>query len=75
MKTIEVKKLNSEKIYPAMAEVSDKLDELGEGHAIETVNWETFPYKPGVKFNLHGETAKFTLNIMSGRQMSRQRKH
>ena len=52
MKTIEVKKLNSEKDYPAMAEVSARLDELGEGHSVGKVNWETFPYKPDVKFNI-----------------------
>jgi len=52
MKTIKVKKLNSEKTYPAMAEVSARLDEMGEGHSVETVNWEKFPYKPEVKFNI-----------------------
>jgi len=52
MKTIEVKRLNTEKLYPDMAEVSAMLDELGEGHSVETVNWEAFPYKPGVKFNI-----------------------
>lgn len=35
-----------------MAEVSASLDELGEGHAIDTVNWEAFPYKPEVRFNI-----------------------
>jgi len=52
MKTIEVKKLNSEKVYPAIAEVSVRLDEVGEGIPVETVNWERFPYKPEVKFNI-----------------------
>src|SRR5665647_92467 len=52
MKTIEVKRLNSEKVYPAMAEVSARLDELGEGFSVETVNGERFPYKPEVKFNI-----------------------
>ena len=52
MKTIKVKKLNAEKTYPAMAEVSARLDEMGEGHSVETVNWEKFPYKPEVKFNI-----------------------
>jgi hypothetical protein len=52
MKTIEVKRLNSEKAYPSMAEVSARLDELGKGHSVGTVNWKTFPYKPSVKFNI-----------------------
>jgi hypothetical protein len=52
MKVIEVSRLNSEKVHPDMAEVSARLDELGEGHAIETVNWSTFPYKPVVRFNI-----------------------
>ena len=52
MKTIEVQRLKSDKVYPAMAEVSARLDELGEGHAIDTVNWEAFPYKPEVRFNI-----------------------
>lgn len=52
MKTIEVKRLNSVKAYPVMDEVSARLDEMGEGHSVETVNWERFPYKPEVKFNI-----------------------
>jgi hypothetical protein len=52
MKTIEVKRLNTEKVHPSMAEVSSRLDELGDGHPVETVNWETFPYRPEVKFNI-----------------------
>ncbi|MGB8358041.1 MAG: carbohydrate-binding family 9-like protein [Bacteroidales bacterium] len=52
MKVIEVSRLNSEKTNPPMAEVSVRLDEIGPGHAIETVNWEAFPYKPEVRFNI-----------------------
>ena len=52
MKTIEVSKLNTTEKIPSMAEVSARLDELGEGHAIDTVNWQDFSYKPGVRFNI-----------------------
>lgn len=52
MKTIEVSKLNTTEKIPSMAEVSARLDELGEGHAIDTVNWKDFSYKPGVRFNI-----------------------
>jgi hypothetical protein len=52
MKTIEVKRLNAGSIYPAMAEVSVRLDDLGEGHAVEKVNWKTFSFRPEVRFNI-----------------------
>jgi len=52
MRTIEVRRLNTDKTNPPMAEVSARLDELGEGHPIETVNWESFPYRPEVRFNI-----------------------
>ena len=52
MRTIEVSRLNTDKTNPPMPEVSARLDELGEGHQIETVNWESFPYKPEVRFNI-----------------------
>ncbi len=60
MQTIEVSRLNSEKSSPPMAEVSARLDELGEGHAIGTVNWESFSYRPEVKFNIaYGDSEIF----------------
>ena len=52
MNSIEVSKLKTDEAIPSMAEVSARLDELGDGHAIETVNWESHPYKPSVKFNI-----------------------
>lgn len=52
MHTIKVRKLNSEKVFPPMAEVSARLDELGKGHVIGTVNWEVFTYRPDVRFNI-----------------------
>jgi hypothetical protein len=52
MRTIEVRRLNTDNPNPPMAEVTARLDELGEGHRIETVNWESFSYKPEVRFNI-----------------------
>ncbi len=52
MRTIEVRRLKTDNANPPMAEVTARLDELGEGHLIETVNWESFPYKPEVRFNI-----------------------
>jgi len=52
MKTLEVSKLKTDKTIPPMAEVSARLDELGDGHPIETLNWESHLYKPDVKFNI-----------------------
>ena len=52
MKTIEVQRMNTSGPRPPMAEISVRLDELGEGHAIDTVNWNSFPYRPLVKFNI-----------------------
>jgi hypothetical protein len=49
---IEVTKLNSEKAIPPMEVVSERLDELGEGHPVAIVNWKEFPYRPEVRFNI-----------------------
>lgn len=52
MRTIVAGRLKSEKDIPGMEEVSVLLDALGEGHSIGTVNWEKFPYRPEVRFNI-----------------------
>jgi hypothetical protein len=52
MLSIEVRRLNSDKDIPALEEVSALLDEHGEGHVIGIVNWENYPYKPEVRFNI-----------------------
>lgn len=52
MKVIEVSRLIEGDVLPAMAEVSARLDELGAGHAIDTLNWESFGCKPEVRFNI-----------------------
>jgi hypothetical protein len=52
MLTIEVKRLKNDSDIPVMEEVSDLLDALGEGHTIGTLNWDGYPYKPEVRFNI-----------------------
>jgi hypothetical protein len=52
MHTIEVSKLKTDEAIPPMAEVSARLDDLGDGHPIETLNWESHSYKPYVRFNI-----------------------
>jgi hypothetical protein len=49
---IEVRRLNSDSDIPPMAEVSARLDELGEGYPLATVNWKEFSYRPDVRFNI-----------------------
>ena len=52
MRIIEVRRLKTDREIPPMAEVSARLDELGEGHRIGTVNWQSHTYKPEVRFNI-----------------------
>ncbi len=52
MRIIEVTRLKTDKHIPPMAEVSARLDELGEGHEIGTVNWQSHTYRPEVRFNI-----------------------
>ncbi len=47
MKTIEVSKLNTTEKIPSMAEVSARLDELGEGHALIPSTGRIFHTNPG----------------------------
>jgi len=52
MLTIEAKRLKSDSDIPPMEEVSSLLDALGEGYAIEALNWHDYPYRPEVRFNI-----------------------
>ena len=52
MHTIEVKRLKSDKTVPGMDEVSALLDAMGKGHIIGEVNWDDYPYRPEVRFNI-----------------------
>lgn len=38
--------------YPDLAEVSARLDNLVPWHPIGEVNWDEFPYRPSVSFNI-----------------------
>jgi hypothetical protein len=56
MKTIIVPYLILSSLLPDMAEISKALDALGEGHAIDRVNWPGYEYQPKVRFNIaYGE--------------------
>ena len=52
MKVIEVKKLTTDSLYPALNELSSALDKLKEKHFIDRVNWEEYSYKPEVSFSI-----------------------
>ncbi len=51
MKKLRIKKLSISPNTP-MEEVSILLDGLGEGTAINVINWEEYDYAPEVKFNI-----------------------
>lgn len=56
MKTILVPYLIFSSLIPDMAEISKALDKLGEGYAIDRVNWPGYEYQPRVRFNIgYGE--------------------
>ena len=56
MKTILVPYLILSSLMPDMAEISKALDQLGEGYAIDRVNWPGYEYQPKVRFNIgYGE--------------------
>jgi hypothetical protein len=52
VKTLEVRKLEFRTEYPALDEISEKLDNLNVRIPIEEVNWKDFDYKPDVKFSI-----------------------
>jgi hypothetical protein len=52
MNILEVRNEVFSQPYPPMEDVSDRLDLLGAGHRIETVNWKDYGYRPEVKFNI-----------------------
>ena len=52
MRVIEVNRLIAGAVYPAMAEVSARLDEQGTGHRLGRINWKGFVYKTDVRFNI-----------------------
>lgn len=60
MKIIEVKKEVFSKPVPELRDISERLDSLGTGHRIDTVNWNSYSYKPDVRFNIaYGEREIF----------------
>jgi hypothetical protein len=52
MKILKIKKETFKTDYPDLDEVSSRLDKVGKGELIDTVNWEGFSYKPDARFNI-----------------------
>ncbi len=50
MKVLEIREIDLGSVYPALAEVSARLDELSQKNRIETINWSSHLYKPDVEF-------------------------
>jgi hypothetical protein len=52
MKVIKVRKEIFEIENPEMKEISARLDNLGAGHSVDTINWKEYLYRPEVRFNI-----------------------
>jgi hypothetical protein len=52
MKTIKIYNEIFNVNYPDLTVVSERLDKQGEGHFINVINWEKYPYNPEVWFNI-----------------------
>jgi len=52
MNYLEVKKLRFDKDIPALNDLSVELDNLGDGNKINIINWNSYSYKPEVRFNI-----------------------
>jgi hypothetical protein len=52
MKILEIKKEKFKTDYPDLDEVSSRLDKIGSGERIDTLNWKSFSYRPEARFNI-----------------------
>lgn len=52
MRIIKVNKIFSETIVADLSAVSDYFDKTGNGYDINTLNWDTYPLIPQVRFNI-----------------------
>ncbi|MFC2097974.1 carbohydrate-binding family 9-like protein, partial [Bacteroidota bacterium] len=52
MSTLKIIKLEFEEEAPLLESISRELDKIGEGNKIALINWESFSYKPEVRFNI-----------------------
>ena len=52
VKTLEVTKLDFNKDYPDLDEISERLDSLNKRNQIDIINWKDFNYKPEVEFTI-----------------------
>jgi hypothetical protein len=60
MKVIEIRQEVFDNPHPEMGDISRRLDGLGKGNRIDTINWKDYDYKPDVRFNIaYGEKELF----------------
>ncbi len=52
MRILEINKLEFQKEYPDLTEISNRFDKAAARHHIDTINWEEFSYKPDVAFSI-----------------------
>ena len=52
VKTLEVSEIEFSPEYPGLDEISGKLDELDFTNQVDILNWNSFDYKPDVKFKI-----------------------
>jgi len=52
VKILEVSESEFRTDYPGLDDISERLDSLHSGNAIDVLNWESFDYKPDVKFSM-----------------------
>jgi len=52
VKTLEVGELEFSSEYPGLDEISGKLDNLNFAIPVDVLNWESFTYRPDVKFKI-----------------------
>ena len=65
MPTLRVKKVVFDSAKPSVAEVAAMFDrEKVEFHSIDAVNWESYNYKPDVKFRMAHSTEEIYLQYV-----------
>lgn len=52
VKSLEVRELEFGSEYPGLDEISGKVDDLNFKIPVDVLNWESFTYKPDVKFTI-----------------------
>jgi hypothetical protein len=52
MNILNINKLEFEKTFPELGEISDRLDKILPRNRIDIINWKEFKYKPEVSFSM-----------------------